>query len=193
MNPCPCGYHGHPSGRCRCTPEQISRYRGKISGPLLDRIDMRVECPACQRRICCAPRPASPARVRERVEAAFAIQLARQGGQCLAGRRHAGRHRPPGRRRLRWRRRPSSAFIYLAAPTIASCGWRAPSPTWKPARRSTPAILPKLFNTVAACSHALPADIIVARRVPHRRNHGPSPAATDRRRGPALRAGHELI
>jgi magnesium chelatase family protein len=46
MNPCPCGYHGHPSGRCRCTPDQITRYRGKISGPLLDRIDLHVEVPS---------------------------------------------------------------------------------------------------------------------------------------------------
>lgn len=46
MNPCPCGYHGHPSGRCRCTPDQILRYRGKISGPLLDRIDLHVEVPS---------------------------------------------------------------------------------------------------------------------------------------------------
>jgi len=42
MNPCPCGFLGDPSGRCRCTPEQIQRYRGKLSGPLLDRIDLHV-------------------------------------------------------------------------------------------------------------------------------------------------------
>lgn len=42
MNPCPCGYQGDPSGRCRCTPEQIERYRGKLSGPLLDRIDLHL-------------------------------------------------------------------------------------------------------------------------------------------------------
>ena len=42
MNPCPCGYQGDPSGRCRCSPEQIQRYRGKLSGPLLDRIDLHL-------------------------------------------------------------------------------------------------------------------------------------------------------
>ena len=46
MNPCPCGYHGHSNGRCRCTPNQIQHYRNKISGPLLDRIDMHIEVPA---------------------------------------------------------------------------------------------------------------------------------------------------
>jgi magnesium chelatase family protein len=46
MNPCPCGFLGHPSGKCRCTPEQVARYRGRISGPLLDRIDLHIEVPA---------------------------------------------------------------------------------------------------------------------------------------------------
>jgi len=46
MNPCPCGYLGHPSGRCRCSPEQVARYRGRISGPLIDRIDLQFEVPA---------------------------------------------------------------------------------------------------------------------------------------------------
>src|SRR5690606_12099985 len=42
MNPCPCGYHGSDADRCRCTPDQVRRYRDKISGPLLDRIDMHI-------------------------------------------------------------------------------------------------------------------------------------------------------
>lgn len=45
MNPCPCGYLGDPSGRCRCTADQVQRYRQRISGPLLDRIDMHIEVP----------------------------------------------------------------------------------------------------------------------------------------------------
>jgi magnesium chelatase family protein len=45
MNPCPCGFLGHPSGRCRCTTEQVHRYRSRVSGPLLDRIDLHVEVP----------------------------------------------------------------------------------------------------------------------------------------------------
>src|SRR4030095_8048095 len=43
MNPCPCGYHGHAKIECRCTPDLVARYQDRISGPLLDRIDMRVE------------------------------------------------------------------------------------------------------------------------------------------------------
>jgi len=80
MNPCPCGYHGHPDGRCRCTPDQISRYRGKLSGPLLDRIDLLLEVPALAvSELQSAPAGEPSAPVRERVAQSWAIQLARQG------------------------------------------------------------------------------------------------------------------
>ncbi len=81
MNPCPCGYLGHPDGRCRCTPEQIQRYRGRISGPLLDRIDMHVEVPPLPRgglREESGAAPEDSASVRARVGAARQRQLARR-------------------------------------------------------------------------------------------------------------------
>jgi magnesium chelatase family protein len=80
MNPCPCGYLGHPNGRCRCTPDQVARYRRKISGPLLDRIDLQVEVPDVPQDDLTrgVQGEASPA-VRERVAAARARQLKRQG------------------------------------------------------------------------------------------------------------------
>jgi len=80
MNPCPCGFLGHPSGKCRCTPEQVARYRGRISGPLLDRIDLHVEVPALPEADLTAAVGGEPSEtVRLRVAAARERQLARQG------------------------------------------------------------------------------------------------------------------
>jgi magnesium chelatase family protein len=80
MNPCPCGYLGHASGRCRCSPEQILRYRGKISGPLLDRIDMQVDVPAPDPALLIGPASGEDsATVRARVVCAHERQLQRQG------------------------------------------------------------------------------------------------------------------
>ncbi len=79
MNPCPCGYLGHYSHKCRCTPDQVARYRGKISGPLLDRIDLQIEVPAVPPLdLVKAARGESSVAIRERVERAYARQLARQ-------------------------------------------------------------------------------------------------------------------
>jgi len=80
MNPCPCGYLGHPNGRCRCTPDQVARYRGKISGPLLDRIDVHIEVPTvAHEELSDAAPTEDSATVRERVAQARARQLHRQG------------------------------------------------------------------------------------------------------------------
>lgn len=96
MNPCPCGFLGHPSGKCRCTPEQVARYRGRISGPLLDRIDLHIEVPALpESELTAAAGGEDSATVRQRVAAARERQLARQGkpNAQLAGKeidRHCG-------------------------------------------------------------------------------------------------------
>ncbi len=80
MNPCPCGWLGHPSGKCRCTPDQIARYRGRISGPLLDRIDLHIEVPALPEADLMQAAAGEPsAVVRQRVVAARARQIERQG------------------------------------------------------------------------------------------------------------------
>lgn len=81
MNPCPCGYAGHPTRACTCTPDQVARYRGRLSGPLLDRIDLTVEVPALSHDelVDAMPGEASGV-VRLRVEQARARQQLRQGG-----------------------------------------------------------------------------------------------------------------
>ena len=80
MNPCPCGFLGHPNGRCHCTPDQVARYRRRISGPLLDRIDLQVEVPAVpQEDLARGVDGEASAVVRERVRVARARQLERQG------------------------------------------------------------------------------------------------------------------
>ncbi|HXZ54920.1 MAG TPA: YifB family Mg chelatase-like AAA ATPase [Burkholderiales bacterium] len=79
MNPCLCGYLGHFSGRCRCTPDQVARYRAKISGPLLDRIDIQIEVPTLrEEELTSAAGGEKSAQVRSRVEAARSRQDARQ-------------------------------------------------------------------------------------------------------------------
>ncbi|ABA58465.1 Mg chelatase-related protein [Nitrosococcus oceani ATCC 19707] len=82
MNPCPCGYLGDSKGRCRCTIEQVQRYRARISGPLLDRIDIQIEVPPVplhQLRTESESRMETSCQVRTRVEAARERQLARFG------------------------------------------------------------------------------------------------------------------
>lgn len=82
MNPCPCGFLGDASGKCRCTPDQVSRYRAKISGPLLDRIDLQIFVPRVQREALTAAQPTpaeASAIVRQRVIACRERQLRRAG------------------------------------------------------------------------------------------------------------------
>ena len=81
MNPCKCGWRGHPSGRCTCSDKEVEKYVQKISGPLLDRIDLHVSVPSVEyealRR---KKQPESSAEVKARVDAARALQAARFAG-----------------------------------------------------------------------------------------------------------------
>lgn len=80
MNPCPCGYSGHATKACRCTPDVIARYQDKISGPLLDRIDMQIEVAALpHHEIAKQALEESSASIARRVEHASSLQQTRQG------------------------------------------------------------------------------------------------------------------
>jgi len=116
MNPCPCGWLGATHKACRCSPEQVARYQGKLSGPLLDRIDLHVEVPALgPHDLLHAPAGEPSPAVRERCIAARERAITRQGqaNQALQGReidRHA-RLQPP-----------ATAFLHTAATRL---GWSA--------------------------------------------------------------------
>jgi magnesium chelatase family protein len=94
MNPCPCGHCGDRAGRCRCTPERIARYRGRVSGPLADRIDIKLEVPAPREGELLAPAGGEASQgIKVRVEKARRVQLARQGkANALLGTREIDRH-----------------------------------------------------------------------------------------------------
>ncbi|WP_234264561.1 YifB family Mg chelatase-like AAA ATPase [Hydrogenophaga sp. NFH-34] len=127
MNPCPCGYLGHPTRACRDTPDQITRYQGRLSGPLLDRIDLHVEVPALPPAELLHSAPSEDsATVRTRVVAARARAEARQGqpNQQLAGRELDGQLQADTAARQ---------FLHTAA---ARLGWSARSMhrVWRVAR-----------------------------------------------------------
>ena len=89
MNPCRCGWRGHPSGRCNCTDAMVEKYVSRISGPMLDRIDLHVEVPsvefeAMRRR----EKPESSSAVKARVDAARTIQAARFAGTGVSCNAH---------------------------------------------------------------------------------------------------------
>jgi magnesium chelatase family protein len=88
MNPCPCGYLGSSLRNCRCSPEQVARYQGKLSGPLVDRIDLHVEVGALMaEELVNSPPGESSAAIRGRVVLARERAMARQGSsnQALEG------------------------------------------------------------------------------------------------------------
>jgi magnesium chelatase family protein len=94
MNPCPCGHCGDRAGRCRCTPERIARYRARISGPLADRIDIKLEVPAPREAELVAPAAGEASgSIAARVARARQRQLERQGKcNALLGTAEIDRH-----------------------------------------------------------------------------------------------------
>jgi magnesium chelatase family protein len=85
MNPCPCGYHGDPSRQCRCSPKQIRQYQAKLSGPLLDRIDIHILVPSVRYRELTGPYSGESSEVvAERVLGARKKQQQRMAGQELS-------------------------------------------------------------------------------------------------------------
>jgi len=80
MNPCPCGWLGHPVRPCTCPPDRVARYRGRLSGPVMDRIDLQVELPAPETDWLDLPPGEPSAAVRDRVGACRARQAGRQAG-----------------------------------------------------------------------------------------------------------------
>ena len=90
MNPCPCGHHGDSQRRCTCAPQAVQRYLGRVSGPLLDRIDLHVEVPAVRYRDLADRRAGEPSEsIRGRVARAREVQRARFGARAEV---HANAH-----------------------------------------------------------------------------------------------------
>jgi magnesium chelatase family protein len=151
MNPCPCGYLGSAHKGCRCTPDQVARYQGKLSGPLLDRIDLHVEVPTmAPEQLLGAPAGESTDAIRGRCEAARERAMRRQGksNHSLQGHEidlYAGLGDAAAR------------FLHLAAARLA---WSA---------RSTHRVL-KVARTIADLAGAATTDVAhVAEAVQYRR------------------------
>jgi magnesium chelatase family protein len=84
MNPCPCGYYGDPNNECICTIPQIQRYRSKISGPLMDRIDIHIEVPAVKyRELASREQGESSREMKKRIDGARRVQLDRFKGMKI--------------------------------------------------------------------------------------------------------------
>ena len=131
MNPCPCGYAGDREQECRCTPDQIRRYQMKVSGPLLDRVDLVVSVNRGGLRRGDGARAEPSAPVRARVAGAVERQVRRSG--CLNGRLPPTACAPtaPSTPRARPCSKPPAAGLRCRpGPRTAFAAWRARWPTW---------------------------------------------------------------
>ncbi len=151
MNPCQCGFYGDATRECRCTPAIIQRYLGKISGPLLDRIDIQIEVPAVPyKEMRGTDTSESSAEIRGRVERARAAQQARgfyNAQMPVRLMRKLCRLDETGERTLEMAVRRMGLSL---APTTGYSNWRGPSPTWDHRKQFPRSTLPKLSNIVAS-------------------------------------------
>ncbi len=91
MNPCRCGWYGHPTRKCTCTPTELRRYRARVSGPLLDRMDIAVEVPALEYAELSGKAEAEPSsEIKKRVDAARTVQRERLKGSGIDCNAHMG-------------------------------------------------------------------------------------------------------
>ena len=149
MNPCPCGYYGDPDHECTCRPDILHRYRNRLSGPLLDRIDVHVEVPAVPYEDL---RGGSPAKTRPPSENASwrpvstkmtampvqpAVAMPIWAVSCWNA---TAPSMPPGTRS--WSR-PCAPWASPPAPTPGCCVWPVPSPTWRARTPSLPPMWPR--------------------------------------------------
>jgi magnesium chelatase family protein len=137
MNPCPCGYLGSSLKSCRCTPDQVARYQGKLSGPLLDRIDLHIEVPAVPAtQLLDTPAGEASSQVRVRVVEARERAIRRQGkaNQALQG-AEIDRHAQLDAAALQFLHAAASRLGWSGAGPIARSSWPERSRTWPaPAR-----------------------------------------------------------
>lgn len=118
MNPCPCGHHGSLVQTCRCSPEQVLRYQGRLSGPLLDRIDLRIEVPA-------VPAAALGAGTDGESSASVAVRVARARKRALQRQGCSNARLPP--QLLAQHARLGTTETHFLDKTATSLGWSARS------------------------------------------------------------------
>jgi magnesium chelatase family protein len=161
-NPCPCGYLGDDRRECGCTPPAVQRYRARLSGPLLDRLDLQVTVPAVPWRQLSADRRGEASEVVARRVAEARRRQARRyegdGPHCNGEMGSDAIRRPTPSAGGRGPKRTAGAcsitrvagWDFLRAPTTASCGWPARSPTSRGKSRSRRPTLPRPSPTEAS-------------------------------------------
>lgn len=172
MSPCPCGYRGDTKRPCKCSPMQIDRYMGRISGPLLDRIDLHIEVPAVPFQELSASADGTPSTtMREQVHRARLVQrqhLGADGHRLNARMTSQKMHRycaldDEGRGLLK---NAMGRSAYRHGPMTASSVSRGPSPTWKGWPTAGPATSAKRSATGSSTASCGRSELNEAARIP---------------------------